>query len=108
MGSRQALSNGNEPEELTDLVAAFEQQNTCKIILSASLALHNGYLDLCWTATAVGGRTGVLEASPSDLLSVVIWGGAYKTLMGVVTRLLYMMDFTLAEAEFAKTIKPKA
>jgi len=106
MGSKQALSNGKEPEELTDLVAAFEQHNKCRIILTSSIQLHSGYLDLLWRAAA-------FERTPEDqvvtglaLASVEAWGGELKTLMGVVTRLLYSLDFALASAEFDKaTIK---
>jgi len=106
VGSKQALSNGREPEELTDLVAAFEQHNSCKITLTCSLALHNGYLDLEWQAIAT--EKGAPDPVATGLASVSVkeWGGAYKTLMGVVSRLLYALDFQLAQAEFDKvTIK---
>jgi hypothetical protein len=106
LGSKQALSNGKEPEEVTDLVAAFEQHNRCRITLSCSLALHGGYLDLEWRAAA-------FEMTPHDqvvtglaLASVTAWAGAYKTLKGVLTFLLYQLDFALAREEFDKaTIK---
>lgn len=104
MGSRQALSNGREPEELTDLVAAFEQHNSVKIVISCSLALHHGYLDLEWSATALTAEKRDREVTGLGLVSVQEWGGGYKTLMGVVTRLLYSLDFALASAEFDKTI----
>lgn len=104
MGSKQALSNGREPEELTDLVAAFEQHNNVRIILTSSLVLHRGYLDLEWRASA-------FERTPVDqvvtglaLVSVCLWGGEYKTLMGVASRLLYALDFALAEKEFDKVV----
>ena len=106
MGSKQALSNGNEPEELTDLVAAFEQHNSCKITLSCSLALHNGYLDLEWKAVAFERKPADPAATGLVLASVQVWGGAYKTLKGVATFLLYQLDFALARDEFDKaTIK---
>lgn len=104
MGSRQALSNGREPEELTDLVAAFEMHNTCKIILTSSLVLHNGYLDLSWVASAVQRVKGDPEATGLVLASVSEWGGGYKTLMGVLSRLLYSLDFALAEKEFDRVL----
>lgn len=104
MGSRQSLSNGRESEELTDLVAAFEQHNSVKIALCASLALHNGYLDLLWMATAEDRTPPDRVATGLDLVSVTEWGGAYKTLMGVVSRLLYALDFALAEKEFDKVV----
>lgn len=106
MGSKQALSNGKEPEELTDLLAAFEMHNSCKLRLNASIELCNGYLDTKWVCTATNTTKQGLEVDNSALVSVEEWGGRYKTLMGLLTRLLYSMDFALAEAEFAKaTIK---
>jgi len=35
---------------------------------------------------------------------VCLWGGEYKTLMGVASRLLYALDFALAEKEFDKAV----
>lgn len=104
MGSKQALSNGREPEELTDLVAAFEQHNSVKITICCSLALHNGYLDLLWMATSEDASPPDRVATGLDLVSVTEWGGAYKTLMAVLSRLLYALDFALAEKEFDKTV----
>lgn len=104
MASKRSLSSGNEPEELTDLVAAFEQHNSVKITLTCSLALHNGYLDLEWVAIAR--ETDAPDPVATGLASVSAkeWGGGYKTLMGVASRLLYALDFALAEKEFDKTI----
>lgn len=104
MGSKHALSNGNESEELTDLIAAFEQHNKCRITLLTSLELHNGYLDLQWTAVAADQGSISLDQPSLDSLSVSLWGGDYKTLKGLLSRLLYALDFRLAESEFDKTI----
>lgn len=104
MGSKAALSNGKEPEELTDLVAAFEQHNSVKITLSASLQLHNGYLDLEWVAIARESQAPDPVAIGLASVSAKEWGGGYKTLTGVLTRLLYSLDFALAEREFDKAI----
>lgn len=100
MGSKQALSNGNEPEELTDLLAAFEQQNKCKLTLSVCLKLKNGYLDTEWTMTATDQEHQSLVQLPLGLGSVAVWAGDYKTLMGLLTRLMYSLDFQLALNEF--------
>jgi len=104
LGSKHALSNGNEPGELTDLVAAFEQHNSCKITLTCSLALHNGYLDLEWVAIARERDAPDPVATGLVSVSAKEWGGGYKTLMGVASRLLYTLDFALAEKEFDKVI----
>lgn|SRR5678815_5946086 len=108
LGSKHALSNGNETEELIDLVAAFEQHNNCKITLSCCLRLHSGYLDLEWEAKAEEARGFRPEVAPSVLASVKVWGGDYKTLMGLHSRLLYALDFQLALNEFEGVEKQKA
>lgn len=102
LGSKQALSNGNEPEEVTDLVAAFETQNSCKITFSSCLKLHKGYMDMEWEAQAVSTKKSDLDPSPWVLANVKVWAGDFKTLMGVLSRLLYALDFQLAENEFVR------
>jgi len=104
LGSKHALSNGKETEELTDLVAAFELHNSCTITLSCWLALHNGYLDLEWEATAREKNSIAREATGLVLASVRVWGGGYKTLKGVHSFLLYQLDFALAAHEFDKVV----
>ena len=108
MGSKQALSNGNEPGELTDLLAAFEVQNKCKLTLMSSVQLHKGYLDTQWRLVAHGGVDIPWEAPHLALANVAVWGGDYKTLMGLLTRLLYAVDFQLALNEFEKIAPKKA
>lgn len=108
MGSKHALSNGNEPEEVTDLIAAFEQQNKCKLMLSCCLRLRNGYLDTQWEVTLMEEPPTEQAQKHSDYPSVSVWGGDFKTLMGLLTRLLYAMDFQLAVDEFKKVEKQKA
>ena len=100
LGSKQSLSNGKETEELTDLVVAFEAQNKCKITLHVSQELHKGYMDSRWVAVASTESPPGAEPPYLDCVSVQVWGGDFKTLMGVVSRLLYALDFQLALNEF--------
>lgn len=106
LGSNHALSNGKETEELTDLIQAFELQNSVKITVNCSLELHKGFLDTKWTCTTVDTDKSRQVLPNSALQSVSVWGGDYKMLMGVLTRLLYAMDFQLGLAEFEK-LEPK-
>jgi len=108
LGSKHALSNGNEPEELTDLIAAFEVMCSCKLTLDSSLELRKGYLDMRWTLTARNLQVGLLEPKPLDLASVSVWAGDFKTLLGLLTRLLYSLDAQLALNEFASVETKKA
>ena len=82
------------------MVAAFEAQNTCRITLSGSLQLHRGYLDMEWRAQAMSSASEAPEAYSLVLANASVWAGDFKTLMGLLTRLLYALDFALAEREF--------
>lgn len=103
MGSKQALSNGNEPEELTALLSAFGEMNGVELLFMLQLKSPNGRPQLeavmsCWTA---GRSEAALDGS--DYASVRCWAKEYTSLMGLVTTLLYKLDFELAEREWQKT-----
>lgn len=87
------------------MLAAFEQANTCQIILTCCAEPTKGFLDTKWTATVKDASGREPEAIGLDLVSVAVWGGDYKTLMAVVTRLLYALDFQLALNEFERATK---
>lgn len=108
LGSKHSLSNGNESQELTDLVAGFEVINKCKITLTSSLVLTKGYLDLKWIATAHPSSEAASEQSSLALASASVWGGDYRTFLALLTRLLYAMDFQLALNEFDMVLPKKA
>lgn len=108
MGSKQALSNGNEPAELTDLVNAFQLHNDVHVEIEMHLRLHGGALDLLATATAYemeGWNTG---AELSALAKSQCWGHEWVRLMGLYTTLLYRLDFELGEREWRKLEVKKA
>jgi hypothetical protein len=93
---------------VTDLIAAFELENKCKITLTCSIQLHNGYLDTIWGMTAHDAAKTLLAPLPLGLASVEVWGGDYKTLTGLLSRLLYALDFQLALNEFDNAAPKKA
>jgi hypothetical protein len=72
------------------------------------LRLRNGYLDTQWEVTLMEEPPTEQAQKHSDYPSVSVWGGDFKTLMGLLTRLLYAMDFQLAVDEFKKVEKQKA
>lgn len=102
MGSKQALSNGNEPEELTDMLCAFEKQNTVVITIHCNTVRRNGKWDIIWVANAVPANAANMAAQFLGSASALCWASEYKNLMGLVTSLLYKLDFQLAELEWGK------
>lgn len=106
MGSKHALSNGNEVEEATQLLAAFDaiQEFRTAIVLyvverggKPRLVAGIGHapaLPMEQVLTSWGSDQFVLEAS--ELVS----------LMAVITRLTYGLDAEMAEKEWLKAHKP--
>jgi len=108
LGSKQALSNGNELEELTDLLAAFQQQNECQIVITVFVRERKGRPEIRMLASARAVVPGIQERNDLDSASVGVWCHDYKLLMGAFSSLLYALDFQLAEAEWGKVKETKA
>ena len=108
MGSRQALSNGREPEEVTELVEAFQLHNTVRIVITMTVETHDGKPDLKVTGEAWDAAQVSVEPVPSDYTLATLWGSDYVRLMGLLTRLLYVLDFKLGEREWLVIGKHKA
>jgi len=108
LGSRAALSNGNEPEEITALLCAFEVMNQVELKIGVSVVLRKGKPDLEFRATVTDASGASVEALPSASQTVIRWGSEYKSLMGAISSLLYAVDFQLAEAEWDRKKKPGA
>jgi len=108
LGSKHALSNGNEPEELTALISAFEIQDEVKLAITITVLAHNKRPDLMLSATATGRPAENGVAKPSVSASAIRWGSESATMMGAITSLLYALDFQLAEQEWDAAKKPGA
>lgn len=105
MGSKQALSNGNEPEELIGLLEAFQNMNDCTLTLTATVTMRNSRRDLLLTIGAVPVEDDDQGQTAWDCKQVACWGSEYKLLMGAITTLLYRLDFQLAEDTWNRVIK---
>jgi hypothetical protein len=100
LGSKQALSNGNEPEELTELLRAFEEQNRVAITIQMKLAPQGSKKGLLVLATATSHEPPDSGVTHSGSVSAVCWGNELVSLMGLFSTLLYRLDFAIAEAEW--------
>jgi len=103
LGSKQSLSNGNEVEEVTDLIDAFQQQNHMRIAIVLYVVERAGKKRLL---------VGVGSAPPEPLERVLgTWGssqsvfeaGDVVTLMAALTNGLYGLDYAMSEEEWRKT-----
>jgi len=99
MGSRQALSNGNEAEEITALLRVFEETNHVGIHIQLSMVDHRGKRVMLATAAATNLHADDAVRARWDLVSVVLWAREYKSLWGLVTTLLYRLDHAIGERE---------
>jgi len=99
VGSKQALSNGNEPMELEDLLLGFQNENQVYITLSMQLMPKRGKPALLVTAVATNIHVDPVVRARWASVEVVLSGKEFKNLMGLVTTLLYQLDFKIGEAE---------
>jgi hypothetical protein len=102
LGSKASLSNGNEPQELTDMLSAFEKLNRVVITIHSNTVKKNGRFDLIVVANAVPEGAANMAAQFLGSASALCWGSEFKNLMGLYTSLLYKLDFQLAELEWGK------
>jgi len=108
MGSRQALSNGNEVQEVTQLMQAFDQMKNSRSAIVLYVVQRGGKPRLV---------AGIGEA-PAEPMEWVLgsWGShqfvfeanELVSLMGVVTRLMYGLDLAMAIDEYGKNGTKKA
>jgi hypothetical protein len=101
-----ALNHGSSAitgmRDIQDTLKAFERQNSCEIVLSAQRQDYHGRMDLVWTATAWDTDP---ESPAARLLGSARLGCMESCLVSMealVIRLLYTLDFKLAEEEFAR------
>jgi len=99
MGSKQALSNGREPEELTDLLQAFQDTNQVVIVITMTVALKDGKADLLVTAVAQNNHASPAVRARWGSVHCNVWGSEWVRLAGLTTTLLYRLDFLIGEAE---------
>jgi hypothetical protein len=108
MGSKQALSNGNEPQEVAELLKAFERANQVTIDLQFTLEDHHGVRVMLATGAAYNNHADPVVRARWVLVTTVLWAQAYTSLMGLVTTLLYRLDFEICEAEMRSIGNVKA
>jgi hypothetical protein len=102
LASKNGYSLGTGLKDIQDILRAFEVQNSCEIVLSAQRMDWKGKVDLVWTATAWDGdpqETGVRLLASVRLGCGETW---LVRMEDLVLRLLYALDFQLAEQEFVR------
>lgn len=99
MGSKQGLSNGREPEELTELLAAFCASNQVVIAISCALGQRDGKPDLVVRAVAQNNHVNPVVRARWGSVHCELWGSEWVRLAGLFTTLLYRLDFVIGEAE---------
>lgn len=108
MGSRQALSNGNEVAEVTDLMRAFDAMKNSRSAIVLYVVERAGKYRLV---------AGIGEAPVEPMERVLSAWGSHQfvfevseqvRLMDVLTRLMYGLDVEMAMTEYDRVLKPKA
>lgn len=99
MGSKQALSNGREPEEWTELLHAFQESNQVIIVVSLQLAQKDGRLDILLRAVAQNNHVNPVVRARWGSVHCQLWGSEWVRWTGALSTLLYRLDFIIGEAE---------
>lgn len=106
MGSNHGPLNGNEVQEVTHLIEAFEHMNRVELSFTLGMRREGTKRQLAGLMAAWPEGRADTVLTPSDYKSVRCWANEYKSLMALVTGLLYKLDFELGSSEWEK-IKPK-
>lgn len=102
MPSKNIWSTGLDWNEVLELVWAFEKQNQVSIEITLSVVVERGVPDLLLEARATDVKAESTEVLPLAYASVRCLAARLKSLAGVLTFLLYQLDFQLAEHEWEK------
>ena len=108
MGSKRALSNGNEPEEVADMLAAFCLENKVEIAVTCTVVNAGAGVEVLWGGMAVNVNTDQMEQGDWASVLVPCSGREFTTLKGLFTTLLYRLDFAIGEAILGAKDKKRA
>jgi hypothetical protein len=108
LGSSRGTSNGPDWQDIAEMIAAFEEQNHVSIEVSLSRWTTGDMPDLSVVGKAWEKGADRRVAKPLAFKNVICRAERVRTLEGVVTFLLYQMDFLLAEHEWDATQQKRA
>jgi len=108
LASRHHSLDLSELMDVTDLLRAFEEHNSCTVNLSFNIARHRKVPTLVVNANCYEGREESVGQRCLGYVSVTCSDLNLKTWNAVLTHVLYTLDFKLALNEFDALEKPKA
>lgn len=108
MALKHGSSASLELAELTDLIKAFEAQNTVMITLEARIVGSESKQDLEWKAKAWNKEVGITGRQLLGFASARCLEKRLVTMEAVILNLLYSLDFQLAEGEMQGCAKKRA
>lgn len=108
MASSRGTSNGPDWQDIAEMIAAFEDQNRVSIEISLSRWTTGDMPDLSVVGKAWERDADRRVAKPLAFQNVRCRAERVRSLEGVVTYLLYQLDFLLAEHEWRGSDENKA
>lgn len=108
LASSRATSNGPDWRDLAEMIAAFEDQNSVRIEICFTRWTTGDMPDLSVVGKAWAREADRRVAKPLAFQNVICRAEQLRTLEGLVTYLLYQLDFQLAEHEWNETDKNRA
>ena len=108
MAANIGSSNGPDLRDIAAALLAFEEQNTCRLVMTLRTMPPPATPDIWLEGKALSlpqlGQVPRLLASASVTCLAI----SHKSMDTAVFRLLYALDFELAQREFDTVRKPKA
>ena len=108
MATSRGTTNGPDWEDVAGMLAAFEEANHCRIEVTFSRWTTAEQPDLSVVAKAWNREDDRRVAKPLGFVNVIWRAERLKTLEGLITFLLYQLDFQLASNEFASANTKRA
>jgi len=100
LATSRGTQNGPDWADVAGMLAAFEEQNRCVIEICFHRWTTNELPDLSVVAKAWEKTADRRVAKPLGFANVIWRAERLKTLEGLITYLLYRLDFSIAEHEW--------
>lgn len=108
LASNQEGSRGPDWRDLAEMIAAFEDQNHVRIEVCLTRWTTGDMPDLSASAKAWEPEADRRVAKPSAFVNVRCRAERVKTLAGLISYLLYRLDFQLAESAWGDATEDRA
>ena len=107
MALKQGSSTGVDAVDVKYVLAAFEELNSCRLVVQLSIEGTAARPDLIMEITAVDKGSASAAPAPLAYQKSIVGSMGPRTMEAAILQALYALDAQLAAAEFARGIDKK-